>query len=222
MCGRYSFKPTPKQRSEELPGSVPEFNSMNIAPTQPAPVRTGAHEWALFEWGLVPFWSKDGKNQGKLINARAESIGEKPSFREAFKRRRCLVPADSFYEWRTLPNRKKVPYRIVRSDGRLLFFAGIWERWRNPDGGEKHTFSIVTTDANADLEALHDRMPVILVDADSRQQWLHTEDPEELAALLRPAPDGLLRFYRVTDQLNAASFHGNDAHDPVPEDGGLF
>ena len=134
MCGRYSFAPKPKQREAledmlDLPEALQL--SFNLAPTQPAYVIANDQPDTLqrMEWGLVPHWSKDGKNSGALINARAESLLEKPSFREAFRTRRCLVPADSFYEWKTLPGRQKAPYRIHSTDGQLLFMAGIWDIW---------------------------------------------------------------------------------------------
>jgi len=173
------------------------------------------------EWGLLPHWSTDGKNSGKLINARAEGIEEKPSFREPICTRRCLVPADSFYEWRTAPGRQKLPYRILPQDGSLLIMAGIWDEWRR-DGELKRTFSIITTSPNEEMGNLHNRMPVLLTDADARQTWMSPIPLDDALALLRPAADGLLSFYRVSEKLNAPGYDEPDLHEEVQELPTLF
>jgi putative SOS response-associated peptidase YedK len=222
MCGRYSFAPTPKQQAElplPVPGSAILSARYNIAPTQRACVIThrGAAAVQTMEWGLVPHWSKDGKNSGALINARAESLLEKPSFRDAFRNRRCLVPADSFYEWKTLPGRQKAPYRIHSTDGQLLFMAGIWDIWQH-NGEEKTTFSIVTTAPNREMSEIHNRMPLLLTTAEARERWL--AEPNEV--LLQPAPDHLLTMYRVTTKLNATTYDAPDAHERELEEWTLF
>ena len=194
MCGRYSYAPTKKQIAEQLKGKeIPaEFQlRFNIAPTQKAMVILHETPDQLSEltWGLVPFWSKDGKEGGKMINARAETVAEKPAFRNAFQHHRCLVPADSFYEWRK-EGMNKLPYRIRYKNGELMFMAGIWEEWRH--GEEyKRTFSIITSGANTDMNDLHDRMPLLLTTEEERQEWLFGTMEEAIEQLTHVTPDGL-------------------------------
>ncbi len=222
MCGRYSFVPTKNQIAEQLPEvELPPVLqlSFNIAPTQLAYVLANdqPHTLQQMAWGLVPYWSRDGVNSGKLINARAEGILEKPSFRAPALRRHCLVPADSFYEWRTLPGKRKVPYRIRLKNGRLLLMAGIWDEWKSGEV-RKRTFSIVTTTPNADVAALHDRMPLLLPDPALQQRWLETSDPEEIRALLQtPTANDILELYQVSARLNTAGTDGPDLHEPVKD-----
>jgi putative SOS response-associated peptidase YedK len=221
MCGRYSLAPKKKQvdlslEDTPLPAEVQEH--YNIAPTHDAVVLTDAG-WKTMQWGLVPHWSADGANQGKLINARCETVFEKPSFRDAVRRRRCVVPADSFYEWRREPGGRKIPYRILSASGKLLYMAGIWETWH----GEKNTFSILTTSANSDVCALHDRMPVFLCDEPSRKKWLDPETSEnELLEMMQPAPAGYLTMYRVSERINAPGPDDAGLHEPVQENPTLF
>lgn len=221
MCGRYSFVPSKKQLDEQLPDVEIPANlqlSFNIAPTHRAYLIAGdqPHTLQLMSWGLVPHWSPDGANSGKLINARAEGILDKPSFRTPALRRHCLVPADSFYEWRTLPGKKKVPYRIRLKSGRLLMMAGIWDEWHS---GETHkrSFSVITTTPNAEVAALHNRMPVLLLDIEEQQRWLKTDVPDEIMALLHPPPDNVLEIYRVSEKLNSPGPDGPELHEPVAE-----
>ena len=139
----------------------------NIAPTQPvlaviAAADGGGNEATHFQWGLIPSWAKDPTMGSKMINARGETVAEKPSFRSAFRRRRCLIPASGFYEWQKQGTGPKQPFWIAAADGGLLTFAGLWESWTAPDGGELRTCTIVTTSASDSLSAIHHRMPVIL------------------------------------------------------------
>lgn len=222
MCGRYSFVPSKKQLDEQLPEvEIPAVLqlSFNIAPTHRAYVIANdqPHTLQQMVWGLVPHWSRDGANGGKLINARAEGILEKPSFRLPAIQRHCLVPADSFYEWRTLPGKRKVPYRIRLKNGRLLMMAGLWEEWRH--GHErKRTFSIITTTPNAELAALHDRMPVLMLTPEDQQRWLNSSDPEEIRVILQTPPNDVLELYRVSEKLNAPGPDGPELHEPVTDD----
>ena len=221
MCGRYSFVATKKQIDEQLPDvEIPATLqlSFNIAPTHRAYLIAGDQPHALQQmvWGLVPHWSRDGANSGKLINARAEGILEKPSFRTPALRRHCLVPADSFYEWRTLPGKKKVPYRIRLKNGRLLMMAGIWDEWGSGDE-RKRSFSIITTTPNREVASLHNRMPVLLLDQDDQKRWLKTDDPKEIMELLHSPPDEVLEMYRVSEKLNAPGPDGPELHEPVAE-----
>lgn len=226
MCGRYSFAPKPKQLETALPGiQLPAQLeiSYNIAPTHQAYVVASQQPLELrkMEWGLVPHWSADGKNSGKLINARAEGIEEKPSFRDAIHSRRCLIPADSFYEWRKEPGGKKAPYRILLAGGGLMFMAGIWDEWRQGDM-VKHTFSIITTSPNQEMETLHNRMPLIFSDAAKQEQWLSEKSLAKVLPMMRPLQDGMLRMYRVSDELNKPGYDKEDLHQQVPEPWLLF
>lgn len=228
MCGRYSFVPTDFQIENDLNSF--EFSGeavdealivrYNIAPTQQAYVVTAdePRKMQKMNWGLVPSWSKDISGAGRLINARAEGIENKPSFRHAFKKQHCLVPADSFYEWREEKPKKKIPYRILRRDGHLLFFAGLWEIWKDPTtDGIRRTFTIITTRPNQDVMELHDRMPVVLPTVTLQRQWLKSNTPEEALELLVPAPDGLLEYYRISELLNSPKNEGAGLHQPVSD-----
>lgn len=176
----------------------------NIAPTQEASVmRAGPKGRALsaLRWGLIPSWAKDMKLAAKMINARAETVAEKPAFRAAYRARRCLVPADGFYEWRTMGGRKQ-PYRIVSARVPLFAFAGLWERWEHGPEGPVESFAIVTTAANARLAPIHSRMPVIL-DPSDFDAWLDPNHPaNESGALLKPASDDAVEAYPVSTHVN--------------------
>lgn len=179
----------------------------NIAPTQDALVirrhpETGQRSADMLRWGLLPGWAKDASGGARMINARAETVADKPSFRAAFAKRRCLVPADGFYEWQTLPRGARQPWLIARADGDLFSFAGLWEGWRAPDGTIVRSFTIITTEANAGLRPIHERMPVILP-PEVYTAWLDPATPaDDALAMLRPAPDDLLTAYRVSTRVN--------------------
>jgi putative SOS response-associated peptidase YedK len=161
----------------------------------------GARALDLLRWGLVPHWAKAIPNP-PLINARAETIADKPSFRQALLKRRCVIPADAFYEWRA-GSQPKQPYAIRSSAGGMLCFAGIWENWRQPNGDWLRSCAIITTAANTAMAALHDRMPAILAPEDIRL-WLGDQpaDPARVQALLRPCPDDWLEIYPVDPAVN--------------------
>jgi len=207
MCGRYTVTSSPEAlralfRYEEQPNFPPRYN---VAPTQPiAIVRLvdGKRHFALVRWGLLPSWVKDPKNFTLLINARGESAAEKPAFRAAMKRRRCLIPADGFYEWQKAGDRKR-PFYVHAKSGAPLAFAGLWETWEGPNGEELETATIVTTRANRTLLPIHDRMPVILA-PDAFDVWLDsaTVDATTAAALIAPAPEGLLEAYEISTAVN--------------------
>ena len=161
----------------------------------------GARHFVLVRWGLIPSWAKE-EPQSLLINARAETIAEKPSFRGAFRHRRCLMPADGFYEWRAMGKGPKQPYYIRRRDRHPFAMAAIWDNWMPANGSEIETCAVVTTEANATLGPIHHRMPVILDEKDW-DLWLDPEaTPKELAALMKPAPDDLLEAIPVSDAVN--------------------
>src|SRR5258706_3276528 len=172
----------------------------NIAPSQPVPaIRADAdgRRIDLLRWGLIPFWAEDAKIGNSLINARGEAIAEKPAFREAFKRRRCVLPASHFYEWQKLPGSKvRQPYCVSLASGELMSFAGLWETWRNPQGELVESYSIVTTEANDMMARLHDRMPLMLT-KDDCNAWLDLRASREaLQALIRPYPADEMRAWR--------------------------
>lgn len=213
MCGRYAITTDPDVLAALLGlGETPTFDvRYNLAPTQLAPVARadddGVLHLALLRWGLVPSWSKDASIGARTINARAESAAEKPSFRTAWKRHRCIVPASWFYEWQRVGT-VKVPHLIERRDGEPLTFAGLWERWKgNAEVPGFDSFTILTTSANALLAPLHDRMPVILPDADARRRWLDL-GRDDAAALMAPAAEGLLRHRPVSRRVNDARNEG--------------
>ncbi len=224
MCGRFSLA-TSRQKIKEQLGvehTDPLELSFNIAPTHRAYVLTNdqPHQLQQLNWGLVPYWSNDGKNSGKLINARSESISSKPSFRIPIRQRRCIVIADSFYEWRR-EAKQKIPYRILLKNENLLCFAGIWDRWT--DGQETlDSFSIITTQANEEVASLHNRMPVILPNADDRETWLSDRPLEEHLSQLRPLPTGELEYYRISTQLNSPTNDSVELHQKVAEPPTLF
>jgi putative SOS response-associated peptidase YedK len=187
----------------------------NIAPTQPVlaiiPSQTGRGESnrgnvaTHFQWGLVPSWAKEAAIGAKMINARAETVAEKPAFRHAFRRRRCLIPASGFYEWQARANGPKQPFWISAADGGLLTFAGLWESWMSADGSEIETCTIITTTASESLAPIHARMPVIVAAADF-QTWLDVSDETASAAasaLLRPAADGVTTARPVSTRVNS-------------------
>jgi putative SOS response-associated peptidase YedK len=210
MCGRYAITTAPEAmrglfRYPDQPNFPPRYN---VAPTQPiAIVRfwEGQPRFALVRWGLIPSWVKDPRAFSLLINARGESVLEKPAFRSAMRYRRCLIPADGFYEWRRDGERKR-PYYVHRRGGGLMAFAGLWESWSGPNGEEMETAAIVTTAANRTLQSIHDRMPVI-VPPEAFDLWLDCGkvDGETAATLISPAPDDLLELYEVSTAVNRAA-----------------
>ncbi len=192
----------------------------NIAPTQDAAVvRQGAEgrDLDFLRWGLVPSWAKDSSMAARLINARAETVAEKPSFRNAFSKRRCLVPTDGFYEWRGAKGAKQ-PYRILSPDRGVFAFAGLWERWEKGDGEPLESFTIITTEANGKLAPLHARMPVILDPADF-ERWLSPDlAANDAQALLRPAPDGAVDFHAVSKHVSNARNDDPGCIEPLSDD----
>lgn len=202
MCGRYTLTSPDELLHEfglgELPYSLaPRFN---IAPTQEVAVVRNDEKRCLklLRWGLVPRWAKDQTMGARLINARSETVDQKPAFRDAFKKRRCLVCADGFFEWKR-NGREKTPYYMRRPSGRPLAFAGIWERWR-----ELESFSVLTTEANGTVKPLHDRMPVV-IDPKDYQRWLspEIEAREPLEDLLVGLPDSSLEAFEVSSLVNS-------------------
>jgi putative SOS response-associated peptidase YedK len=205
MCGRFVIKTPPNQLREafgyaEQPNFPPRYN---IAPTQPIPVvriDNGRRSFALVRWGLIPAWVKDPRGFSLLINARAESVLDKPAFRNAMRRRRCLVPADGFYEWKQDGARKRPFFAAARTP---VAFAGLWEPWIGPNGEEVETACIITTTANRTLRALHDRMPVVIA-PQAFDLWLDCArvDATTAAALLVPAPEDTFAAHEISTAVN--------------------
>jgi putative SOS response-associated peptidase YedK len=188
-----------------------------VAPTQPIPVvrlNEGKRQFALVRWGLIPAWVKDPRAFSLLINARADSVIDKPAFRNAMKRRRCLIPADGFYEWKEEGGRKR-PHIVRPKDGGPIAFAGLWECWIGPNGEEMETASIITTDASASLHYIHHRMPVI-VPPEAFDFWLDCANVDALtaAAVLTPTPDGLMEAYEISTAVNRVANDSPDLLEP--------
>ncbi len=209
MCGRFTLFDTAASLAEafevaEVPSLSPRYN---IAPSQAVtavriPPSGGAREVVLLRWGLIPSWAKDPSLGDRMINARAETAAGKPAFRSAIRRRRCLVPASGFYEWKRTNGRKQ-PYYIRRPDGKPFAFAGLWESWEGPGQAVVESCTILTTSANELLLPIHDRMPVIVSPADY-DLWLSPEvrDPAELARLFRPCPPEEMTAFPVGTAVN--------------------
>lgn len=212
MCGRYTLRVSPAELAEifGVLNSIEWSPRYNIAPTQTvAAVRSNeqgtGRELALLKWGLIPSWAKDTKIGNSLINARADTVATKPSFRSAFKRKRCLIPADGFYEWKAIPGQKiKQPYLISVRDVTAFAFAGLWEHWTGPDGTRLDSCTIITTDANELMQQVHNRMPVIL-DPGDYDRWLERDqqDATALNGLLKQFPAQRMQMVPVSTLVNS-------------------
>lgn len=209
MCGRFTLTVNPEQLQQAIPGlnlpagMAPRYN---IAPSQPVAVvpNNGQMKLDFYIWGLIPSWSKDPAIGSRMINARGETLAEKPSFRAAFRRRRCLIPADGFYEWQHVPGRKtKTPMYIRLKSGEPFAFAGLWESWNSPDGSNVLSCTIITTAPNALMEPIHNRMPVILPSS-AYAQWLDPgeQNPADLQSLIQPYPAEAMTAYPVSTLVN--------------------
>jgi putative SOS response-associated peptidase YedK len=208
MCGRFTITLPADEVQEQLElGSMPENwrPRYNAAPTQPVAVVSNAQtrdvEW--MRWGLIPSWAKDMEIGSRLINARSETVVEKPSFRQAFNRRRCILLADGFYEWQRLEGKKgpSTPYHFHRKDRAAFGLAGLWETWRTPEGEEIRSCTILTTSANGVVAPVHDRMPVML-SGDAIWSWINEAKSEEHLALLKPYPEDWMDRYQVSRLVN--------------------
>ncbi len=207
MCGRYTLTADAESiqlafNLESVDGwSMPRFN---IAPSQAVAVISSREpkQLSLMKWGLVPSWAKDPKIGNRMINARSETAAEKPSFRTAFKRRRCLIPADGYYEW-TKRGAKKAPMYIQHAERDIFAFAGLWESWKQPDGGWLNTCAILTTEANEKIKPLHHRMTVI-VEPEDYETWLAPREltPDEWLPIMAGPRSEQLKFYEVSTQVN--------------------
>jgi putative SOS response-associated peptidase YedK len=225
MCGRFVSASSPDEIARYFDAEAPEAllePSYNVAPTNDVYAVLddgGVRRLDAFHWGLVPIWAKDPRQGSKMINARAETLAAKNAYKPAFKRRRCIIPADGFYEWKKIPGQKtKQPHFIHRPDGEPLAFAGLWEVWRGPDkqGDPLRSCTIVTTSANETMQPLHDRMPVILP-ASAWEEWLDpaNDDIETLGKLLVPAPPELIVTHPVSTEVNSVRNKGAELIEPV-------
>lgn len=217
MCGRYVISSAPEAIRRlfdygELPNFPPRFN---VAPTQPVPViilENGIRQFRLMRWGFLPSWVKDPRKFALVINARSETILEKPSFRNAMKRRRCLLPADGYYEWQASAARKR-PFFIRRRDGEPIGFAGVTETWTGPDGEELDTVAIITTAASEEMASLHERVPVT-IDPQDYDLWLDGDavSAELAMAMMVAPPPGTFVWHEVSTAVNRVA---NDSADLI-------
>jgi len=243
MCGRFTSKTPTDDLAEYFAVDevvAPDLGARyNVAPTDEVYAIAESSEvrrLGTFRWGLVPFWSKDAKGGAKMINARAEGLLDKPAFRRAFERKRCIVPADGFYEWEHTGSRRKQPWYITRADGAPLAFAGLWDSWRpkadsdaRPErpserDGRIRSCTIITGAPNDTIARLHDRMPVVLP-RDVWDAWLDpdNDDVASLHGLLVPAPDELFELTPVSTAVNTVTNDGPELVEPVEEgEGTLF
>jgi len=233
MCGRFQLSVKGKEISERFNTEVHDEIHRPYAPGNPVPkgYNCAPMQWlpvilnekpeviSYLRWGLVPFWAKDSSAAAKMINSRAESIHEKPTFRQAFAQRRCLVPANGFYEWKKGP--VKQAYRFFLHGEALFAMAGIWESWRQNDGTTLQTFSIITTTANSLMAGIHERMPLIL-SRENEEIWLQENDLTRLQSLLEPFPASEMECYPVSAAVNAVARDDKSLVNRVAEQGELF
>jgi len=237
MCGRYNLGSSSDALQdlfglERIPAQMADMAPRyNIAPGQPIlAVRQradGSRPADMLRWGLIPSWARDAVIGYKLINARSETVADKPAFRSAFLRRRCLVPADGFFEWAALPTAggakpRKQPWHFHMQQCAPFAMAALWERWQDPQGQAIDSCTLLTTSANAEVAAVHHRMPVIL-SPDDYAHWLDhgNRDPQQLQSLLRPLPDGQLSAYAVSTRVNSAAHDDPQCIAPLSQDPGL-
>lgn len=225
MCGRASLTKQEKELEQRFNASfyqedIARYNPLpnfNIAPTHWHPVLTNEDPDHLqfFRWGLIPFWAKDEKTGLKLINARAETVADKPAFREAFRKRRCLVPFDGFYEWKRQSDGTKQPYHIRVNDGDIFTVAGLWEEWKSHQGEIIHSFTLITIAPNDIMAQIHDRMPAILL-PETERLWLANDvTPTELASLLVPCPDEWLQAWPIGSRIGNVRENDPDLVVPI-------
>ncbi len=212
MCGRFSLTATEAElnlRFELEGGAAPYVPRYNGAPTQMMAVITSEMPNKLnsYRWGLIPPWAKDISIGNKMINARAETITEKPSFRIPLYSKRCLVPADGFYEWQQ--DEGKQPFRIFIKNNPLFAMAGLWEKWKSPQGEIVNSFAVITTEANSFMKPIHNRMPVIL-EREIEKTWLLSKNPDEILQLLKPYLSVEMDAYPVSKLVNSTRNQGRE------------
>jgi putative SOS response-associated peptidase YedK len=223
MCGRYRLsrrKQIIEEHFDAISGEEDWSPRYNIAPTQPVPVirqhpKESVRQLSLMKWGLIPHWAKAPSIASSTINAKSETAASKPAFRDPLKFRRCLIPADGFYEWARTANGKQ-PFCFEVSEGELFAFAGLWDGWKDPSGNWVKTCSVLTTIPNAVTSAVHDRMPVIL-DPDSYDLWLDPgmQNVAAISELLKPYDARLMRSYPISSRINHVANDDEDCSRPV-------
>jgi putative SOS response-associated peptidase YedK len=221
MCGRFTLTKRSDLIMERFKADLPGILRAiyNASPSQFLPVITNEKPDIIqfYQWGLVPHWSKDKSNSRRLINARSETVHQKPAFRKSLHTRRCLVIADGFYEWKKTATGKQ-PYRITLKNEELFAFAGLWDTWKTDEGETLHSFTILTTQPNELMAGIHDRMPVILRQEDE-QKWLDQSLPGEfLQSLLKPADAGTMQAYPVSKLVNSVVYNDERLIKPDPGD----
>jgi len=222
MCGRYALSASSADLAKwfHIDETINFSSRINIAPTDMVPAirqrPDGRRQLIGLRWGLIPYWSLDSKSGARAINARVESVAQKPAFREPFRKRRCLIPASGFYEWKKV-GRVKQPYFVHPRDGGLLAFAGLWDRWQHAEGEAVESCTILTQDANELVRPLHDRMPVVIAPADY-DRWLdpRQEDPAALKPLLAGPPENALAVTAADPAINSVK------HQPDKQQNSLF
>lgn len=230
MCGRMTSTTTADEIAKQFEAQLVTKEaedlaaSYNVAPTQDIMVvanhKDDGRVLETMHWGLVPFFSKDMKGSARMINARAESVPDKPAYRRAFTKHRCIIPADGFYEWQKVDSKTKQPWFFKPKNGELIAFAGLWEVWHDPekpkDADPVFSVTIITTEANKDMEGVHDRMPLILKGKDL-EEWLDPEntDKEDLRHLLEVQKAGYLTSYRISTDVNRVSNNGPELIEPI-------
>ena len=222
MCGRYTLTASPEVIAEQFDLQEPPLFQprYNIAPTQQVAVirltpESARRQLDMLRWGLIPAWAKDPKIGNQMINAKAETVATKPSFRSAFRKRRCLIPASGFYEWQQ-EGRQKQPMFIRLQDRRPFAFAGLWERWQPPEGEPVESCAIITTDPNEFIQKIHNRMPVILA-PQNYEVWLDpaVQETDTLHALLKPYPAENMEAYPISKMVNNPRFDSPQCVEPV-------
>lgn len=219
MCGRYTVTANQNKIAKRFKVSVPDAYEprYNAAPTQALPVITNTlpDEVQMFHWGLIPKWAKNRSISQKLINARAETLNEKASFKQSLQTRRCIIPADGFYEWKQVGKKQKTPYRMALASGEPFAFAGLWEAFED-EGNTMSTFTIITTEPNPMVADIHDRMPVILK-PDDEALWLGDKlSTEELVKLLGPYDESAMTRYTVSIRVNKPDYDSPDLIQAAP------
>ncbi|WP_425802527.1 SOS response-associated peptidase [Desulfitobacterium sp. Sab5] len=225
MCGRFTLIDFEEiaERFQISDDSVELKPRYNIAPSQEIPVilNQGSNSLAFFQWGLIPSWAKDPAIGNKMINARVETIDEKPAFKSLLRQKRCLIPADGFYEWKRSGTFNQ-PYRITLKNNRLFSFAGLWDTWSSPTGEVINSCTVITTTSNELIETIHTRMPAILT-PEQEKLWLDPKitDSQFLKSLLRPYPSDLMTAYEVSKIVNSPKYDQPECIEPF-EDNSLF
>jgi putative SOS response-associated peptidase YedK len=225
MCGRYSFTLSKEKVNKQLGLNEQQIEpDYNICPTRMAYILPNNQPAKLtkMRWGLIPNWANSASFSNNLINAAAEGIAARPSFRLPIRYKRCLVLADGFYEWQQVST-QRLPYRITPLDGNILTFAGIWDIWHDGTGMPVQSFTIITTEPNAEVSALHNRMPALLSTPEARQAWLATDTPlPTILKLLQPTPDHFYRIYPVSTAVNSTKATGEQLFKETPHPPTLF